>query len=60
MNHQDILNKNFYPVWFFANERINHFFFEIENNREIKKVFSVGGGGDFAGMENCDDEKCLS
>jgi len=48
INYQDILNKKFYPVWFFTNERINHFFSEIENNREIKKVYSVGGGGDFA------------
>lgn len=48
INYQDILNKKFYPVWFFTNERINHFFLEIENNREIKKVFSVGGGGDFS------------
>jgi len=48
INHQDILNKKFYPVWFFTNERINHFFPEIKKNREIKKVFSIGGGGDFA------------
>ncbi len=48
INHQDILNKKFYPVWFFTNERINYFFTEIENKREIKKVFSVSGGGDFA------------
>jgi len=48
INHQDILNKKFYSVWFFTNERINHFFPEIEKNREIKKVFSIGGGGDLA------------
>jgi len=48
INYQDILNKKFYPVWFFTNERINHFFSEIENSRKIKNVFSIGGGGDFA------------
>jgi hypothetical protein len=48
INYQDILDKRFYPVWFFTNERINYFFCEIENNRTIKNVFSVGGGGDFA------------
>lgn len=47
INCQDILNKKFYPVWFFTNERISSFFQKLENHREIKKVFSIGGGGDF-------------
>ena len=48
INCEDILSKKFYPVWFFTNERINYFLPEIENNRGTKRVFSVGGGGDFA------------
>lgn len=48
INCEDILSKKFYPVWFFTNERINYFFPKIERNKDIKKVFSVGGGGDFA------------
>lgn len=48
INCEDILNKEFYPTWFFTNERINYFFPKIESNKDIKKVFSVGGGGDFA------------
>lgn len=47
INHQDILSKKFYPVWFFTNERINRFFPVLEENRKIRKVYSVGGGGDF-------------
>lgn len=48
INYLDILSKKFYPVWFFTNERTNNFFQKLEENREIKKVFSIGGGGDFA------------
>ncbi len=44
---KDILNKKFYRVWFFTNERINYFFPNIEKHKEIKKTFSIGGGGDF-------------
>ena len=45
---EDILNKKFYPVWLFTNERIGYFFPELESQKGIKKVFSIGGGGDFA------------
>lgn len=48
INPHDILNKKFYPVWFFTNERINYFFPKLKNNRWIKKIFSIGGSGDFA------------
>ncbi len=48
INHQDILNKEFYPVWFFTNERANSFLGKLEGDREIKKVFAIGGSGDFA------------
>ncbi len=47
INPKDILNKKFNPVWFFTNERINYFFPKIQNNKNIKNVFSIGGGGDF-------------
>ena len=48
INDEDILHGKFYPVWFFTNERINHFLPKLENQKEIKRVFAVGGGGDFA------------
>lgn len=48
INYQDILSKKFYPVWFFTNERTSRFFPKLEGNKEIKKIFSIGGGGDFA------------
>ncbi len=44
INCEDILNKKFYPAWFFTNERINNFFPRI---KEARKVFAVAGGGDF-------------
>jgi len=47
INCKDILSKKFYPVWFFTNERTGNFFQKIESQKEIKRVFSVGGG-DFA------------
>ncbi len=46
--YKDILDKKFYRVWFFTNERINNFFQKLESHKEIKKIFSIGGGGDFA------------
>lgn len=49
INAHDILNRKFYRVWFFTNERIVSFLQNIqrkENN--FKKIFAVGGGGDFS------------
>ena len=40
--------KKFYPVWFFTNERIGPFLSRMKNQKEVRKVFSIGGGGDFA------------
>lgn len=48
INPQDILNKKFYPVWFFTNERIGKFLPKLSKQSGIQKVFSIGGGGDFA------------
>lgn len=48
INCEDILSKKFYPVWFFTNERIGNFFRNLEGQKRIKKVFSIGSGGDFA------------
>lgn len=48
INQEDILNKRFYKVWFFTNERIGNFFQKLEKFKEVKKIFSIGGGGDFA------------
>jgi len=47
INYEDVLNKKFYPVWFFTNERTGNFFQKLESQKEIKKVFSIAGGGDF-------------
>lgn len=44
----DIINKKFDPVWFFTNEQIAHVVTKLESQKEIKKIFSIGGGGDFA------------
>ena len=47
MNTQDILNKQFYPVWFFTNEKMVNFLVNLCEQEEIKNIFSVGSG-DFA------------
>lgn len=43
-----ILRKKFYRVWFFTNERANKFLQNLAYETTIKKVFAIGGGGDFA------------
>jgi len=48
INVQDILEKKFYPTWFFTNERLGNFLFKIENKDNIKNIFAIAGGGDFA------------
>ena len=35
-----------YPAWFFTNERTGEFLQKLAN-KDIKRVFSIGGGGDF-------------
>lgn len=45
---QDILNKKFYPVWFFTNEKTGEFLLKFAGQNEIRNIFSIGGGGDFA------------
>jgi len=48
LSKEDILSKKSYPVWFFTNERFGNFFKKIESKGNLRKVFSIGGGGDFA------------
>jgi len=52
MNCDDVLKKKFYPVWFFGNERINKILTTLIDEKapkkNITKIFSVGGSGDFA------------
>lgn len=52
INCDDILKRKFYPTWFFGNERTNEildtFIGNITQQKSITKVFSIGGGGDFA------------
>ncbi len=47
INCQDVLNKKNNPVWFFTNERISNFLNSLKEINKSKKVFSIGGGGDF-------------
>ncbi len=43
---KDILKREFYPVWFFTNERLIDFLSNLKE-LEIKRIFSIAGGGDF-------------
>ena len=43
---EKVLDKKFYPSWFFTNEKIGDFL-SVKDNK-IKKAFCIGGGGDFA------------
>ncbi len=47
INPNDVLSKKFERAWFFTNERIGVFFQKLARQKEIKKAFSIGGGGDF-------------
>ncbi len=42
---EEVLDKKFYPSWFFTNEKIGDFL-SVKDNK-IKKGFCIGGGGDF-------------
>ncbi len=42
---EEVLNKKFYPSWFFTNEKIGNFL-SVKDDK-IKKAFCIGGGGDF-------------
>jgi len=44
---QEILDRKFYPVWFFTNERAVNFLLKIKKEEDIQRAFCVGGGGDF-------------
>jgi len=45
---EQIKNRAFWSCWFFTNEGLNDFIKDSFDKKEIKKVFSIGGGGDFA------------
>ena len=47
INPGDIIARKFYPVWFFTNERIADFLPAIIKEQKIKKIFAIGGAGDF-------------
>lgn len=47
IDYEDILGKKFYPVWFFTNERVGSFVQKLGVQKQIERVFSIGGGGDF-------------
>jgi len=47
INYQKILNKNFYPSWFFTNEKLNGFFKNLDRKKKIDKIFAIAGGNDF-------------
>jgi SAM-dependent methyltransferase len=48
INTEDVLNRRFFPVWFFTNERMASFLQKTLGKNNFKKVFAIGGGGDFA------------
>ncbi len=48
INSEKILSKKFYPVWFFTNEKIDKFLSRLPGKENIKKIFGIGGAGDFA------------
>lgn len=48
INSADIIQHRFHPVWFFTNEQIGNFYSKLAGQKAIKRVFSIGGGGDFA------------
>ena len=41
------MNKKLYRAWFFTNERLNKFLIGLKD-LQIKKIFAIGGSGDFA------------
>ncbi len=47
INTSDIIARKFYPVWFFTNERLANFLPTIVKEQKIKKIFAIGGAGDF-------------
>lgn len=48
INSEKILSKKFYPVWFFTNEKIGKSLPQLPDKENIKKIFGIGGAGDFA------------
>lgn len=47
INPNDIIARKFYPVWFFTNERLAGFLPTVAKEQKIKKIFAIGGAGDF-------------
>jgi|GEM_PF-1613107 len=44
---EDIIARKFYPAWFFTNERLANFLPTVAKEQTIKKIFAIGGAGDF-------------
>ena len=47
IDYQKILNKDFYPSWFFTNEKLNEFLIKLDKTKKIERVFAIAGGNDF-------------
>ncbi|MCX6740998.1 MAG: hypothetical protein NTY61_01205 [Candidatus Parcubacteria bacterium] len=47
INTDDVIARKFYPVWFFTNERMASFLPALAEEQKIKKIFAIGGTGDF-------------
>jgi len=47
INYQEIINKDFYPSWFFTNEKLNEFLRKLDKSKKIERVFAIAGGNDF-------------
>jgi len=42
-----IIEREFFPVWFFTNEKGVAFLKRIDKKNKFNRIFAVGGGGDF-------------
>ena len=47
IDHREILSKDFYPSWFFTNERLNEFLKKLDRKKKFDKIFAIAGGNDF-------------
>jgi len=51
INCKNVMERKSYPAWFFGNERTNKILLTfigcLKKEEKVKKIFCIGGGGDF-------------
>ncbi len=47
IDYQKIINRDFYPSWFFTNEKLNEFLKKLDKLKKIERIFAIAGGNDF-------------